>query len=206
VRFVHLWDEQSPQLERFAAALSDCVHESSNPYADWYFGEAETAAAIISEWILRPTSEYYLGRSLVMLDDEDRPVGTVIGMSGRQLSQCRMADFAAFCDELGTGEEADEVVEQVLAVSRDLFPAIDDDAFYISRVAIERSRRGLGLGRLLVAHAIEAKRREGCQRFALDVSRDNAVAIRTYEALGLRITRTSRAQRAPLEYCAMAMG
>lgn len=206
MRFVHLWDEQSAQLERFAVALSDCVHESSNPYADWYFGEAETAAAIISEWILRPTSEYYLGRSLVMLDDEDRPVGTVIGMPGRQLAQCRMADFAAFCDELGTGEEADEVVEQVIAVSRDLFPAIDDDAFYISRVAVERSLRGRGLGRQLVARAIETKRREGHRRFALDVSHDNAAAIRTYEAIGMRITRISRAQGVPLEYCAMAMG
>ena len=206
MRFVHFWDEQSPQLERFAAALSDCVHESSNPYADWYFGDADVAAAIISEWMFRPTSEYYLGRSVVMLDDDGAAVGALIGMHGRQLAQCRMADFAAFCDELGSGKEADAVVEQVLAVSRDLFPAVDDDAFYISRVAVERSRRGRGLGRELVAHAIETQRRHGHQRFALDVSRGNAAAIRTYEALGMKITRTSRAQGAPLEYCAMAMG
>ncbi len=202
---LHLWGDPRPSVKRFARALRSGLHDASNPFADWYFGSAEAAATLIAEWSERPSSELYIGRSIVMVDGDDRTIGAVIGMSGLELIACRKTDFAVFCEELGDNPAADEVVEQAVRVSRALFPAVPEDAFYISRVAVDRPWRGRGLARQILARTIELKRREGFRRFVLDVSTDNAQAIRLYEALGMRATETTRARDVPFEYCRMSL-
>lgn len=200
--FQHLWEEAAPPLDRFVSPLAPSVHDASNPFADWYFGDPEIAAELIEEWMGRPSSELYLGRGIVMMAG-DEPVGVLIGMSGAELSACRNSDFGAFCEEIGTGEEADEVIEQVVTVSRELFPPVDPNAFYISRVAVVAEHRGRGFGRRLVEHTMETKRREGFEHFRLDVSAENAGAIHVYESLGLKKMSHSESTIAPLEYLAM---
>jgi len=205
MRYLCLWKDAAPNLGELTSHLAPCVHDASNPFADWYFGDAETAAEIIPEWMERPSSELYLGRGIVAMLQEE-PVGVLIGMSGAELAACRMADFAVFCEEIGSGPEADQVIEQVVSVSRELFPPVQEDAFYISRVGVVSKNRGGGFGRRLVEHAIQTKRSEGFEQFRLDVSVDNSAAIRVYESLGLEKTSRSRSTVAPLEYVAMLLG
>lgn len=205
VLLVNLWGEKKPSLKKYAQALQSCLHDASNPYADWYFGGREAAATLIGEWSERPSSELYIGRSIVMLDNDDHAIGAVIGMSGAELAACRAADFAAFCEELGDNPAADEVIEQAVRVSRALFRAVPDDVFYISRVAIERSWRGRGLARRILTQLIELKRQEGFRRFVLDVSNDNLQAIRLYESLGMRVAESKRVRDVPFEYCEVSL-
>ena len=51
--------------------------------------------------------------------------------------------------------------------------------------------RGMGLGELLLRRALEGFQQAGLSRVYLEVTADNAIAIRLYERLGFRRTRTS---------------
>ena len=205
MRFLNVWEDEATVSSELVEKVRPWVHDASNPFADWYFGDAEIAAEIIGEWMERPSSEFYIGRGIVMFDDDGEPRGILIGMSGAEVAKCRMADFTAFCEEIGDEPGADEVIDQVVTASRELFPPIRDDAFYISRIAVDRNARGRGLGRQLVRYTIELKRKEGFPRVRLDVSADNVGAIRVYNSLGLETISRAQSKTAPLEYCAMAL-
>jgi ribosomal protein S18 acetylase RimI-like enzyme len=205
MQFHHASEQTPTQLYDVVATLQPWVHDASRPYADWYFGDEESAAELIRRWMQRPTSEVYVGRAMLMMDHLERPIGCVIGMDGAELARCRAADFGEFCEAIGELPDAAEIAEQTVAVSRELFAPVDDDEFYISRVALSRHCRGRGLGRAMVQRAIEAQAERGVTRFRLDVSCDNAAAIRAYEAVGLREVRRARAPAAGLEYCAMTL-
>jgi ribosomal protein S18 acetylase RimI-like enzyme len=211
-RYRHLWTQGDlePQLETLVPQLAPWIHAASNPFADWYFGGAEVAGEIIQEWMARPSSEMFLGRAFLLHDGDAAgsaapPAGCLIGVSGAELTALRAADFAAFCQDLGTGPEAERVIEDVVAAARELFPPVGADQYLVSRVAVDPRRRGQGLGRALVAHAVETKRTEGFRRFRLDVAADNASAIRAYQAVGFAITSTSRHAPSGLAYCAMTL-
>jgi ribosomal protein S18 acetylase RimI-like enzyme len=194
-----------PSFHGYVPILQPWIHEASNPYADWYFGDEQAAFAFIGRWLVRPSSELYLGRAMLMLDELRRPIGCVIGMPGSQLARCRTADFAELCESLQSNANADEIIAQTIEVSRELFPAVEDDVFYISRVAVAPERRGRGLGRTLLGHAIESQRARGATRFRVDVSADNAVAIRLYQSVGMSVTACARNADADLEYWSMTL-
>lgn len=191
-------------VARALATLAPWIHQASNPFADWYYGDGEVARDVIAEWMDRPSSELHLGRALLLSGEgDDEPLGCLIGMGGATLAECRAADFLAFCDELGGGPEAEEVIEEVLPVARRLFPPVAHDAFYISRVVIDPARRGAGLGRALVERTMERQRAQGFRRFRLDVSGDNEAALRTYHGLGFHVVSTAESPAHGLRYHAM---
>jgi ribosomal protein S18 acetylase RimI-like enzyme len=191
-------------LSRQLVGLASWIHQASNPFADWYFGDPAVALEVITEWMGRPSSELHLGRARFLVDgDSDVPAGVLIGMHGETLATCRAADFVAFCEELGSGPDAEAVIEQVLPVARRLFSPVAHDAFYISRVVVDPARRGLGLGRALVEKTIESLEAAGARRFRLDVSRDNFAAMQTYHALGFRVVGTAEVAEHGLVYHAM---
>jgi ribosomal protein S18 acetylase RimI-like enzyme len=207
MKFRHLWTEDAAAARDLIPQLAPWVHEASQPFADWYFASSELAAEILREWMERPTAEVFVGRAIVMTEPEagDLAVGCLIGLSGAELSQARAADFVAFCRELGSGTDADAVLADVVPASRELFPPVAEDELYISRVAIDPARRGKGLGRQLVAHAVATFRAHGFSRFRLDVSAHNLSAIRAYEAAGLRVVASQDSPSTGFSYCAMTL-
>lgn len=201
--FRHLWEEPERAAVELIDVVAPWVVDASRPFADWYFSEPDIAAEIIREWMARPTSELYVGRSIVVEDDDGQLSGCLIGLRSAELTRCRAADFAAFCDELGSEPEASEVIEEVLTASHELFPPVADDELYVSRVGVDPSRRGQGLGTALVRHAMETFRGRGLRACRLDVSADNQAAIRAYETAGLKTLTTSHSPTAGLTYLAM---
>src|SRR5215204_3041554 len=144
MRFRHLWTEGDAARSQLIPALAPWVYSASRPFADWYFGDPDVAAEILHEWMDRPSSEVFVGRAIVMMgpETESETAGCLIALPGDQLAKARAADFTAFCNELGAGPEAEEVLAQVVPASRELFPPVGDDEIYISRVAVDPSRRG----------------------------------------------------------------
>lgn len=202
--FHHLQHEAEPAVAELIPVLAPVIYEASRPFADWYFGEPDVAAEIITEWMARPTAEVFVGRAMIAEAEDAGTMGCLIGLSGADLADCRRADFAAFCADLGSGPEADEVLEQVVTAARELFPPVEADELYISRVAVRATWRNRGVGRALVGHACETYRRRGFRKCRLDVGADNIAAIRAYQAVGLRIIATSSSPTCGLSYCAMA--
>lgn len=63
-----------------------------------------------------------------------------------------------------------------------LWTAVDD--CWLEDLFVLEQARGAGLGRALVAQAVEVARERGCRRIELDVHEHNAGARRLYESLG----------------------
>jgi len=78
----------------------------------------------------------------------------------------------------------------------------------IQNVGIVPGHRGLGLGRCLVERALAGFRMHGLDRASLEVTVDNARAMRLYQRLGFRRTRTvyKVTDPAPLEPAYEAVG
>jgi ribosomal protein S18 acetylase RimI-like enzyme len=202
-RFRDLGDAPEPPNAATITRLAPWVVEASRPFADWYFGEPDVAAEIIEEWMSRPGSEVYAGRATLIEDDAGVARGCILTVPGHELTRCRAEDFASFCTEIEGEPEADQVIAEVMAASRELFPAVAGDDLYISRVAVDPTQRGRGLGQALVRRAIETARAGGLRGCRLDVSLDHPGAIRAYQAAGLTITCESHSDLARLTYGAM---
>jgi GNAT superfamily N-acetyltransferase len=67
--------------------------------------------------------------------------------------------------------------------------AIRGEAGWCGGFGVVPSRRGRGLGRRLMAALLESARAAGVRRLTLEVLRENAAALRLYEAAGLRVVR-----------------
>ncbi|HSN26046.1 MAG TPA: GNAT family N-acetyltransferase, partial [Kofleriaceae bacterium] len=57
---------------------------------------------------------------------------------------------------------------------------------HVVQLAVDRGRRGQRIGEQLLEHVRGAARAAGCERWYLNVKRDNAPALRLYERVGLR--------------------
>jgi ribosomal protein S18 acetylase RimI-like enzyme len=199
--FRRLADDDEPSPET-VSLIAPWVIAASRPFADWYFGEAWAAAEILTEWMTRSTSEVYAGRA-ILHEDRSGAGGCIIALSGSELARCRAADFAAFCAEIGSEPEADDVIAEVVAGANELFAPVGDDDFYISRVGVDPNRQGQGIGRAMVTYVLELAARQGHPRCRLDVSADNRAAIRAYEAAGLAVGETRHGPTSGLTYCSM---
>lgn len=62
---------------------------------------------------------------------------------------------------------------------------VPDGDYYVSAVAVEDGRRGLGIGSVLLDDIDERALGAGCRRVALDVAADNPEARRLYERRGM---------------------
>jgi ribosomal protein S18 acetylase RimI-like enzyme len=191
------------ELDGLAPALGPWIYEASRPFADWYFGDPEVAAEILCEWALRPTAEVYAGRATLARSPDHGLMGCLISLSGAEVARCRQADFAAFCAELGSGEDAEAVLEQVVTAARELFPPVAPDDLYVSRVAVAIPWRNRGVCKALAAETVREARRRGYRRCRLDVAVDNLPAVRAYQAAGFRVGQVSRSTTCSLSYCTM---
>lgn len=79
-----------------------------------------------------------------------------------------------------------EVVGYIMAV-------VDKDGYgHIMSIAVDPSRRGLGIGKKLM-EAVESRlSADGIKRFRLEVAVSNYVAIRMYERLGYKVVKVLR--------------
>lgn len=60
------------------------------------------------------------------------------------------------------------------------------DSLEIQRIYVLSSRKGMGIGRALIAHAVQIAREMGLQRLWLGVWEENVSAIRFYEKIGFQ--------------------
>jgi hypothetical protein len=63
-RFVELSLESNRDLSGYVPHILPWLHEAGNPYFDWFFGNAQTAKSILRRWVVRPSSEVFLKRTV----------------------------------------------------------------------------------------------------------------------------------------------
>ena len=86
---------------------------------------------------------------------------------------------------------------------RDLFPCVDAEEFYLSKMGIAADFQGMGLVRLLPLEYLNAGRAAGFHRFRLDVWAENKPAYRLYESRGFQVVRASSSTEAGMKYVSM---
>lgn len=187
-------------LERYIPEVVRWVHRAGNPYYDWIFGNAEKALRILPVWLKRPSSEISITR-LTLLLDRDCTVGGYIALGGADLVRCRKADTLALLKETESGGRS-ELLARMAAV-RNLFPPVDTDEFYLSKMGVVTHLQGKGLGRRIVREYLAAGRAAGYWRFRLDVWAENKPARHLYESLGFRVVQESSSIETGLKYLSM---
>ena len=192
--------DASDERDRFIADLLGWVHEAGNPYYEWFFGGADAAAKRLESWMRRASSEVAIGRVRAVLE-RGRPVAGFIAMSGRDVAHCRRADTLDLLRETPEAERND--LRKRVQAAAGLFAPVSADEFYLSKMGVASGHRGRGLGTHLVEQYVACGRAEGFTRFRLDVSSENAAAIRLYTTAGFRVV--DRRERAAMEYLAMAL-
>jgi ribosomal protein S18 acetylase RimI-like enzyme len=197
-RLVALGGEPHP--ERYVEVALPGVHEAGRPYVDWFFGGFSAARDALRSWMVRPSSEVFVGRA-VLLTAADAVLGGLIALDGAELSRCRRDDAVAAIALAGPGERG--AVAERIQVSRELFPPVPADEFYLSRIWVVPEARRAGYGTALLRHYIEAGARRGCARLRLDVWSESGTAIGLYRRFGFETLQQSVSGQAGLRYTSM---
>ena len=109
------------------------VHAAGQPYIDWLLGDRSAALQILEQWMRHPSSEVFIGRAVVLVD-EAQQVGGFIAVSGSDLARCRMHD-AVSAVAASTPERRASLLDR-LRLGRPLFPEVAADELYLSRVGV----------------------------------------------------------------------
>ncbi|MFC1782207.1 GNAT family N-acetyltransferase [Planctomycetota bacterium] len=191
-----------PESKHYTSEILTGIHEAGNPYYDWFFGGHDSAQKILGKWMARTTSEVSITRVKVLFDG-DRPVGGLLCLSGAELLTCRKADMLALMKEMKPGGTFN--LEERFAAARTLFPRVEPDVLYLSKIWTNSNLRGEGRGREILREFLEMGRTTGFRLFQLDVSADNRRAIRLYQSYGFQIIKKSSLAQANLEYLSMKL-
>jgi ribosomal protein S18 acetylase RimI-like enzyme len=159
------------------------VHAAGQPYIDWLLGDRSAALQILEQWMRHPSSEVFIGRAVVLVD-EAHQVGGFIAVSGSELARCRMHD-AVSAVAASTPERRASLLDR-LRLGRPLFPEVAADELYLSRVGVHTQARRRGYGKAIVHQYLRHGIRHGFLRFSLDVCSDNVSAIELYRSVGFR--------------------
>jgi GNAT superfamily N-acetyltransferase len=127
-------------------------------------GEADAVADLVREF-----RDWY-GRK--------RPSDESVADSVRRLLADENTDFLLAAD----GEGAPPAGVCALRYRHSIWTGADD--CWLEDLFVRRRAQGRGLGRVLVAAAVERARARGCRRVELDVDEDNAPARALYRAAG----------------------
>jgi ribosomal protein S18 acetylase RimI-like enzyme len=176
------------------------VYEAGNPYFDWLLGSPHATGAALQAMMRDESSEIAIWRACVLLEGE-RPIGGFIALAGRELPACRRADFVTMMKELGN--EAMTTLRERLAESTRLFPPVDPNDFYLSKIGLLPAWRGRGLGHLLMREYLASGTSAGFTGFRLDVSAGNSPAVHLYQRSGFEIAK--RTDGAAMSYLAMRL-
>jgi ribosomal protein S18 acetylase RimI-like enzyme len=178
------------------------LHDASNPYWDWLWGSETEALAQLRAWLDRPGSEIFVNRIRCISDSHDI-LGGYIALGGQELQQCRKADFLSLVNHARRSRS--EALMLKMDKAKNLFSAVTEDEFYLSRIGVERGARGRGIGKQLMKAYIDSGTAKGFRQFRLDVDASNLAAIQLYRAFGFNVGKVAKVPGVPFQYCSMTV-
>jgi ribosomal protein S18 acetylase RimI-like enzyme len=178
------------------------VHAASEPYVDWLFRGHDAAAEALEKWMGRPSSEVFVGRAVLLLE-ESRPVGGFIALNATELALCRRHDAVAAL--ASTPPDARSSLLSRLHLGRELLPDPPSDALYLSRIGVLPHVRRRGYGRAILREHLRRGVGKGFCRFSIDVWSANTAAIALYTSAGFRLERRHHVEAAGMTYQRMAL-
>jgi ribosomal protein S18 acetylase RimI-like enzyme len=178
------------------------VYAASQPYTDWLLGGRSEALRILEQWMRRPSSEVFIGRAVLALE-ENQPVGGFIALNGAELATCRRHD--ALAAVAATPSKRRPSLLSRLRLGRELLPEPFSDDLYLSRMGVLERARRRGHGKAILLEYLQHGIRHGFRRFSLDVYSGNTPAIGLYRSVGFRPERRHHVEAVGMSYLRMAL-
>jgi ribosomal protein S18 acetylase RimI-like enzyme len=157
------------------------IHASGNPYYDWLFGSPARARESLASWMARPTSEIAIA-AVTALYIGGTVAGGYIAWPSDEVAARRWADAQALFKAFAGAER--QALRRRLAAAADLFLPPEPESYYLSKIGLLEQHRGRGHGGEMVERYLAQGRSLGHTAFSLDVSPENAPALRLYSRFG----------------------
>jgi ribosomal protein S18 acetylase RimI-like enzyme len=157
---------------------------------------------MLEQWMRLPRSEVFIGRAVVLVDDE-RQVGGFIAVPGSELAACRTHDAVAAVAASSPDRRRSLVAR--MRLGSPLFPPASAEELYLSRMGVHPEARRRGYGREIIHEYLRRGIRDGVRRFSLDVCSDNLPAIELYRSVGFRPQRRHETRDSGVTYTRMVL-
>lgn len=172
----------APSSAEAKRTLAAVVFSTGEPAYAAQFGGREEAIAALTAWLDRDGSEFSLANARVALDGDGAVAGACFVMNGRALAKARLADSLVAMRR--TDGATRKRYLDLLQDAKTLAPPPPDDGEFLSGIGVRPSRRGGGVGRLLLEDWLRRGRGRGTGVFQLNVAADNEAARRLYGRFG----------------------
>lgn len=173
---------------------------SGQPYYDWLCGSRDAAERTVAMWMRQPSSEIFIQRVAFLVCGSEI-AGGIIGLSGVELKQARIADMSSYWATLDV-QSRGALIEK-LSQCQDAFAPIAGDEYYISKLGLARKFQGKGLARLLVEHCLDQGTALGYSKFRADIQTENKPSLRCSRVTGFEIFYTGQSSDGALRYHAL---
>lgn len=173
---------------------------AGQPYYDWFCGNRDVAERTVAMWMRQPASEVSIQRMQFLQCGSDI-AGGIIGLSGTELKQARIADINSYWATLDVDSRG-ALIER-LSQSLDAFAPVADDEYYASKMGIDRSFLGKGLAKVLLERCLDQGRALGYSKFRADVQTENQPSLRCCFSMGFEIFYTGQSADGVLRYHAL---
>lgn len=197
------WQTLSVADESSVPDVIGWITEAGSPYFDWLFGDVALAHDVIEARIRSRSSEVSLEVITALTDAREHLLGGFIGLPGAELHRRRRDDSMAFLQAVPRHDRPALMAR--MRASRQLFPPVEPEDFYLSKMGVRPDARGRGIGRRLVDRFVAAGVAAGSRGLRLDVYADNVHAIALYTSAGFEVIEESRSEQAGMAYLAMYM-
>jgi ribosomal protein S18 acetylase RimI-like enzyme len=158
-------------------ALALLIYQSHPEFYDLFSPDRGRLLEAIRQQLEEPDSE--LGHTKVLVGG-DNVAGTLSWYHTSEADDRKMMSLRVMLDVL----EPTEACFEGLRKFKEEVPAIEADGCYLSRIAVAESRRGTGLGQVLLRDFEDEAQCLDCRLAFLHVWRTNSRAIRFYSAAG----------------------
>ncbi|MEM7500383.1 MAG: GNAT family N-acetyltransferase [Pseudomonadota bacterium] len=167
-----------------AKDIAPLVYESSHELLDFMFGGRSGAEAGLTT-LLRKSDGHFGHRFATLMLLGDEVVGVELGYDRQQLAGQEFAGALNMLRAMPLTRWPHLTVRVNQALAGYVMPPAAD-AYYINNIAVDSSKRGMGLGRRFLDHIADRARRNGYRCVELDVTDINEGGIRFYERYGFR--------------------
>jgi ribosomal protein S18 acetylase RimI-like enzyme len=170
----------SPDPEE-GAACARYLDEAAEGFIRFIYGRRYER--IIAKAYIQPGNQYSF-ENVVFAERDGGLVGMALGFSAEQ-----RASFSEDVIREAQGSAAFRIrmVMTIFAPIMRIIESLSAGDYYVLAIAVDRERRGEGIGSRLMDAMVGRARDAGCVRLALDVAAKNEGALRMYERRGMKI-------------------
>lgn len=157
--------------------------EASVDYNAFVYRDAEQADQIREFLMQERRSEFSPPYAQALLK-EDKVVGALVCLEGKKLNASRLRMVMEL--QKAGYFKSDSQLAHRLQLAGQVFHKPEKGDFYLSRIAVAKDCRGLGLGSILLEEFEKQGAREGCSQYVFEVSAGRQDAIEFYRNYGYR--------------------